>query len=223
MTRSQASEVVTGPDWLRILRPCADPTFGPIRPGSSFCVWHVAVSFQPFVVRPGAALTGRDTWNGKALVRGDDSGLETSFGEVELAARLQCNGAFARWTGRPREPWNAWALDAASRSGWFATVDGKIRRSVRFLEGHSRGKPDVVQWTDDEKEFRCVEYKGPSPSKPQRQDRIKKEQEDWLITACERQLLAPDRIAVVEWRPDEVAAHILRAQAEARRRGRSSR
>lgn len=186
-----------------------------MRPGSPLSVWHVEVAFRPWPVPAGMALSGSDNWNGKALVVGANSGLDRSVAEVEIAARLRSGGALAGWTGKPRNPWSQWALDATIRSGWVAAVDSQVRRATKGLVNNSRGRPDVLRWVSGSEDFCCVEYKGPSPTNPMRSDTVKDEQEAWLISACNLGLTNPDRMAVVAWHPSTRDAAMLRTQSAA--------
>ncbi len=206
-----------------MLHPVAEPGLAPFRAGSALHTWHVQIALRAWPVPAGQALSGSDNWNGKALVVGESSGLDRSVGEVEIAARLRGGGASAGWTGKPRAPWNHWALDPATRAGWVAEVDRAIRQENGLLAGNSRGRPDVLRWISGRDDFCCVEYKGPSPTDPTRPDTVKDEQEAWLETACRSGLLTAERIAVVTWRPTCADAATLRGQAAASRLGRSQR
>jgi len=194
-----------------------------MRLGSPLSVWHVEVSFRPWRGPAGMTLSRSDNWNGKALVVGDDSGLDRSVAEVEIAARLRSREALAGWTGKPRDPWSRWVLDATIRSGWLAVVDSKVRRKVDGLANNSRGRPDVLRWVSGLNDFCCVEYKGPSPTNPMRSDTVKDEQEAWLLSACDLGLITPDRTAVVAWHPSTADAEALRTQAAASRLSREQR
>jgi len=211
------------PGWLQSLSQAGTPIYGSFCPGSPLNVWHVKVQFQAWEAPPGAVLRGTANWNGKALVVGIDSGLDVSVGEVEIAARLRITGAHAAWTGKPRKPWSDWSLNADARNTWVNSVDAMVRQGVPLLESNARGLPDVLHWRSGAADFCCVEYKGPSPSKPSRPDTVKAEQMAWVTSAVERRVLTQDRIAVVSWQPNAGSTAALIRQAAASKRGREAR
>ena len=213
----------TPPAWIQLLRPVTDPVRAPISPSSVVLVWHVDIQMEAWLPPPDAVLSGSDNWNGKALVVGTNSGLARSVGEVEIAARLRDVVWAAAWTGKPGAAWSRWALDPLVRSTWLKTVDDQIRGETPLLQGNKRGIPDVLRWKAGQSDFCCVEYKGPSPTKPTRPDTIKPEQVAWVQKAVELGLLEEDRIAVVSWRPDAASSAALLSQAAASKRGRDAR
>lgn len=209
------------PAWIASLHPMSAPQWSLLDPAATVYAWHIRVEFEAVELSSGTPLTRADNWNGKALVVGRASGLNRSVGEVELAAHLRST-AECGWTGKPASPWSKWSLDAATRRGWFGTLDRQVRATSANLRGHAKGIPDVVGRLLDGSVI-IVEYKGPSPSNPHRQDAVKPSQVAWMAAAVASGLVPPQNVAVVEWRPSTEDVRRLGTQAAASRAWRQRR
>ena len=213
------------PSWLDSLLPTRRPTLRPLLGSSSEFAWHVGVEFVAWRVPAGVALTGSQTWNGKALIVPSNPSLDASVGEVEVAERLRIAfpTRFTYWTaggGSPPKQWRAWALTPAVRGQepWLVELDRRIRDADDALRDNQRGWPDVLSWQSGADDLVCVEYKGPFPSNPDVLDTVSSEQHAWFRAAVRQRLLDPNRYAVVSWVPSPAAKVILRNQSSARQR-----
>jgi hypothetical protein len=220
--------------WALPLQPVAQPRLEPLAPSSALMVWHIDVAFAPLRVEADRLLSNAETWNGKPLVmmtsRGSDGppaqGLEQTadegVAEAEIVQRFRSAGWEAYWT-RGQKRWELWILrSAAARRHEFSAIDAHIRQHHPSLSHCSAGAPDIVAWDAERQALHCLEYKGPGCKDPRKLDTIKAEQVAWFETAVERGILDPNRCGVVRWQPDNDASVLLRRQAAARNRERSS-
>lgn len=216
----------TPPDWIQALAPVAPARLAPLLASPDTLVWHINVTFDAWPVPAGLRLTGADTWNGKALIIPSDSRIPRSVGEVELTERLR--RAFPRatvyWTaGGPPALWRDWALPKKLREPWLLALDRQIRQRDPLIASNDRGWPDVLWWLNGASDLRAVEYKGPSPTAPNKLDQVKVVQEAWYRSALAQRILDEQRYVVAQWVPSPEAVRRLREQAAASRAGREDR
>ncbi len=205
------------------LDPLAPPRLEQLSRYSDVEAWHVEIGLEAWPVPPGRRLTGRDSWNGKALVVPIDGTNERSVGEVELVERLRRAHPATRayWTagrGHAPEIWRPWVLRPNLRENWLLKLDSEVRRGEADIETNTKGLPDVLWWSFGETDLRCVEYKGPSPSNPDRIDSISKEQDAGYRFGTAASQARPDSLRCRPLGSHPGGKSLLQDQANASRR-----